>query len=412
MDHASDGRERPAADNAAAPAARAAGTARVSALMPRIAPRRALGATAESRPRLVVVNGAFRLAEPAEPAPPAWRAGLATLLDWLGIDAAFLPARGAERLGPVTGWPGRVRRRAEPGAPEFAPWAAWCPTAFQNGGTPALPQALFVASYCLGHARACAGPRPRGADVMLLSPHPAACTAEQAHLDALPPAGVLRAMIRAALAEGRERIAILVHARHRAAVERLRLAEDARLCPEGTDLSIRSIEEALPALMAGAPWDAIIAMPDLRGTVFAMLAETTGVRGAWPMLWCSRRGLERVTAEALGAPEGPLPLDAAVLVHALALALREAGRGGAALRLHESWARLRDRGVATPGRGSDAPYVTEVPEAEFLALVCRDAAAGPRAQAPWRALEKNQQRSVFGNLAPALRIVSANPASS
>ncbi|MFM7348187.1 MAG: hypothetical protein ACKO01_01715 [Erythrobacter sp.] len=410
MDHASDGAGWPAADKAGAVAARARRGAAPPRL-PRIVPRLAPKATAGSAPRLAVVSNAFRLAEPRERAPQDWREHLASLLAWLGIEAEFVPTPPGSLLKRVAGLAPQPHRRAAT-APVFAPWTAWCPTTFQNGGIPGLPQALFVASYCLEHERAFADPRGRGTDIMLLSPHPAACTAEQAHRDALPRAGVLRAMLRAALADGRERIAILANARHRAAIQRMRLADDPRLTREDACLEIISIEESLPVLMSGsAPWDAIIAMPDLRGMVFAMLTEVTGVRGPWPMLWCTRTGITRITAEALGEGAGCLPLDSAVLVHALALALRDAGRGRAALRLHEGWARLRDSGVTTARRGDDAPYVTRVAEAEFLALICRNAAASKRAQTPWRALE-NLQMSVLGNPTPTLRIVSSNLASS
>lgn len=367
-------------------------------------------------PLLSVVSAEFRLGEPAERAPHDWHAALGSLLGWIGIETRFVPAPRARRLPTMSEW-GRPGRRGRSGAaiPLFAPWTSWCPTAFQNGGRPGLPPAQFVASYCLGHD--CA------ADIMLISPHPSTCTAEQSHLDALPRAGIMRAMIRAALAEGRERIAILVHARHRAAVRRLRLVEDRRLCPEGTRLEVLAMEEALPVLMAApAPWDAIVAMPDLRGIVFTMLAETTGVRGAWPMLWHAA-GLKLVTSEApedeacaaagkgAGKGEAHLPLDAAVLVHALALTLREAGHEASARLLHDAWSRLRDSGAATARRGDDGRGVTRVPETELIAILCRNAEASQPAQTPWRAL-KNQPRSVFGNRMPGLRIVSSNLASS
>jgi hypothetical protein len=145
-------------------------------------------------------------------------------------------------------------------------------------------------------------------------------------------------MIRAAVAEGRERIAIIVHARQRTALAAMRLAEDRSLCPEGFAVDILAIQDALPALMApGAPWDAIIAMPELRITVFILLAETSGVRGPWPMLWY-KLGVRRVTSklrgEVRGEGTGRLPLDAPALIHALALTLHAAGKAGAALRLH------------------------------------------------------------------------------
>lgn len=368
------------------------------------------------RPRLALVSGGLRLAQPAEPVPADWRAALARVLDWLGTPAQFVPTPRIGGLVRLAGRQGSAPCTAA-AAPVFAPWRVWCPTAFQDGGAPGLPQAQFVVGYALEHARASADPRRGGVDMMLISPHPAICTGAQAHGNRVPRAGTMRAMIRAAVAEGRCRIAILVPIRHRAAVRALRLAEDPRLCPSGVNLEISTLEEALPALLGGAGrWDAIIAMPDLRAMVFATLAETTGARGPWPMLWYTRGGLVRITAEALCRDEGEgagyLPLEPTVLAHALTLALREAGLGRAALQLHHGWTRLRASGVTTPGRGDAAPYVTAVPETEFIALLCRDDSLGPQPDRPWRALA-HQHASVFsGNRPTILRIVSANLASS
>jgi len=144
----------------------------------------------------------------------------------------------------------------------------------------------------------------------------------------------------------------LVTARQRTALAAMRLAEDRSLCPEGFAVDILAIEDALPALMApGAPWDAIIAMPELRSIVFILLAETSGVRGPCPMLW-HKRGVRRVTSkvrgEVRGEGTGRLPLEAPALIHELALTLPAAGKGGAALNLYAAWARLRGRGVTTP----------------------------------------------------------------
>lgn len=336
-------------------------------------------APAPARPRLAVVNGGLRLADAAAPAPDDWRPAMAAILDWLGV-----PAQSA--AGP---------------APVFAPWSACCPTAFQNGGGPGLAQAQFVASYAIEHRRAFADPRARGVDMMLLSAHPAAVGS-----DGLPDAGTMRAMLRAATGEGRARTAILVPARRCAALR-------AKGLGEGLQIDILSPEEALPLLLADpVRWDAVITMPDQRGMVFALLAEVTGVRGPWPMLWHGREGLVRVTGEKLGAGEGPLPLDATLLTHALTLGLREAGLGAAALRLHTAWAQLRGSGVTTPARGDPAPYATEVPEAEFIALL-RHGTAPSRymVTSEWRALQ-NQSMSNSGNPTPGLRIVSANLASS
>lgn len=352
MDHASEGPGGPAVLAAAAPRA---------------------------RPRLAVVNGGLRLCEPAAPLPADWRSAMTALAQWLEVPVQHGPAP----------------------APVFAPWTAWCPAAFQNGGAPDLPEALFAASYAIEHPRAVANPRARGVDVMLLSPHPVA-----ARCGGMPLAETIEAMRAAAGSEGRERIAILLPARHRAAMS------------PGTEAQVDTLtpEEALPLLLRDpARWEAIIALPEQRGMIFALLAEVTGVRGPWPMLWHGRAGLAAITAEALaadgGAGDEPLPLDATLLAHALTLALREAGLSAAALRLHTAWTQLRGRGVTTPARGDPAPYATEVPEAEFIAMLSHCSAAPRHPQtSPWQAL-KNQPGLILGNPAPTLRIVSANLAS-
>lgn len=313
--------------------------------------------------------------------PLSWSTALAQVLDWLALETAFVPA------------PDRT-------APVFAPWEAWSPAGFQHGGSASLPDAQFVASYCLDHGRHGSGP----VDVMLISPHPAACEAGEANAAGLPPTGTLRAMIRAAVNEGRARIAIIGHAFHRDALAHLRLASDHALCPEGTALDILAIEEALPALMKpAAPWDAVIAIPDLRGIVFTLLAETSGVHGPWPMLW-HKRGLRRVTCEVRGDGSVRQPLDAPALVQTLALTLHAAGRTQAALQLHEAWARLRESGVTTPSRGSAAPYATELPDAELIGMLCAGDASPSRAPGGWAALKK-QTMLIFGSQIASLRVI-------
>lgn len=355
-------------------------------------------------PALSLVTPRFQLAEPAEPAPEDWRASLAQLLAWLRVDTEFVAPARAGRLSRMADWTLAAGKLGRP-APVFAPWIGWSPAAFQHGGLAGLPQAQYVASYLIDHARGATASKG-GTDIVLMSPHPAACMGEAAGDVPGPRAGVLRAMIRAARAEGRERMAIILHARQRNAIARQLLAAGRELTRDGLELDVLTIEEALAPLMAGAPrWDAIIAMPDLRSTVFTLLAETSGVRRAWPMLWYGR-GLELVTGEAPGEGASRLPLDAPALIHALALTLHEAGMGRAAWRLHDAWARLRDSGVTSAGRGSDAPYVTAVADAEFLALLCRDAAASKRPQAPWRAL-KNAEPAHCGSHSPTLRVVAS-----
>ncbi|MFO6448587.1 hypothetical protein ACLBKU_15740 [Erythrobacter sp. NE805] len=316
------------------------------------------------RPSLALVSPPFGLAPDA---PPEWRAALAALTDAFAIEPARLPAG-------------------------FAPWTSWSPAVFQDGGAPVLPPARFAASHCID-------PVPGGADIMLLSPHPAVGEGD---------ADTLRAMLGAAREQGRERTALIVHERQRATLAALRL-------DEGPAPEILAIEAAIPALLRPrAAWDAVIVMPDLRGIVAALLAEATGLSAPAPMLWHGE-GLVAVTCERVGeAASNPLPLDAQALVLALALTLGAVGECAAARRLHEGWALLRARGVTTRGRGSEAPYACEVGEAGFIALLCRETAAisgGHGAQGTWHD-RKNQHKWIFRAPTPTLRIVSANLAKS
>lgn len=359
-------------------------------------------------PTLALVTSRFQLAEPADAAPDAWREALTQLLAWLGVETEFLtPARPSGRLARMADWAASAGQLAAP-APVFAPWIGWSPSAFQHGGLTGLPQAQYVASYLIDHARGAPAARG-GTDIVLMSPHPSVCLAEAVGDVPTPRAAVLRTMIRAARAEGRERVAIICHARQRNAVARQLLAAGKSLTRDGLELDILTIEDALVPLMSGAVlWDAIIAMPDLRSTVFTVLAETSGVRRAWPMLWFGR-SLQLVTSETPGEGMSRLPLDAPALVHALALTLHEAGMGRAAWRLHDAWARLRDSGVTSTGRGTDAPYVTAVADDAFLGMLCREGAVSKRPQMPWRAL-KNAEIANSGGHLPTLRVVVSNGA--
>lgn len=361
---------------------------------------------ASAAPKLAVVSSRFRLSRPGEAAPEAWEMALARLLGWLGIDAEFLPAARPRRMPRMADW----RTSGHRAAPVFAPWIGWSASAFQQGGITGLPAAHYICSYLIDHARgAAASAGPAGIDMVLMSPHPAVCTADAAGDVPTPRAAVMRAMIRAARAEGRERIAIIVHARQRNAIARQLLASDKGLTRDGLALDVLTIEDALPQLMTvGAPWDAVIAMPDLRSTVFTLLAHTSGVRRAWPMLWFADEGrLQLVTSEAAGEGMSRIALDAPALIHALSLTLHEAGIGRAAWRLHEAWARLRDSGVTTAGHGGDGPYVSIVEDSAFLDLVERDGAVSKRPQRPWRAL-KNAEIANSGSQIPHLRVVASN----
>ncbi|WP_073973700.1 hypothetical protein [Erythrobacter donghaensis] len=356
------------------------------------------------RPQLALVDARLRLVHPAGGIPAEWCTALDALLGWLGIAANILPAAPRGRFKRLTDW-------STPGAPLFAPWLGWSPAAFQHGGLGHLPQAQFVVSYLLDHPRS-APPGLGGPDLMLMSPHPAQCLAEAAGDVPVPRAGVLAAMIRAARAEARARLAIIVTARQRNAVATRLLAAGRELTGAGLTLDLLTLEEALPLLMGTrAPWDAVIAMPDLRSTVFTLLGHTSGVCRAWPMLWFAgegERALRLVTSEAAGEGASRLPLDAAALIHTLALTLKAAGAARHAARLHEAWALLRDSGVTTAGNGqSGAPYAREVADDAFLAMLCRGDAVSKRPQRPWRALEE-QKSAGTGSQSAHLRIVSSS----
>lgn len=360
-------------------------------------------------PALSVVTSPLRLAQPAEPPPKGWEPALAMLLDWLDIQAEIVSEARSHRLPRMTGWARAAVGVGDP--PVFAPWIGWSPTALQHGGLATLPQAQFTMSYCIDHPRGSQAGRG-GVDLVLVSPHPALCNAEEAGAVPSPRRGVLRAMIRRARGEGRERLAIILHARQRNAVARQLMVEGKSLTRDGLALDILTIEEALAPLMSGnAPWDAIIAMPDLRSTVFMLLAESSGVRGGWPMLWCSGKGgndATLITAETPGEGASRLPLDAPALILSFALALREAGARQAAARLHEAWAQLRDSGVTTAARGAAAPYVTVLPDAEFIARLCAGKAVSKRPQPTWRALGEMPRTTADGR-SPGLRLVASNP---
>jgi len=370
----------------------------------RLPPDTGVVSAAPRRPALAVVNSRFRLAAPPEAAPAGWQDGLARLLEWLGVDAEFVPAARARRLPRLAGW----GLAADVPAPVFAPWIGWSPVALQHGGTAALPDAHFVASYLLEHARGALN--GRGAiDLVLMSPHPALCETEEAGGVPLPSTAVLKAMILAARDEGRKRLAIILQARQRNAVAARLIALGKALTRDDFELDILTIEDALVPLLSGRPqWHAIIAMPDLRSTVFTLLGEACGVRCAWPMLWFAGEGaLRMVTSETPGECASHLPLDAAALVQALALALDRGGAGQAARRLHEGWARLRDSGVMTSGRGAEeAPYANAVADETFLAMITSDAAASKRPQPEWCALKKVALMTNAGSQVPRLRIVS------
>lgn len=358
------------------------------------------------RPQLALVSPRLQLGLPQEAAPADWHEGLARLVAWLGIAVEFVPSAPEGRLARMAAW-------VRPGAAvvTFAPWLGWAPNAFQHGGLAILPQAHWVASYLHEQGRGVMA-APGAVDLALLSPHPAGCSADEAGMPPLPRPAVLRAMIESVRAEGRQNLAIIVHARQRNAMTLQLHAQRSGLAGAGLAVSVLAIEEALASLSEGGTcWDAIIAMPDLRSIVFTLLARAHGVAGPWPMLWHGGPrgcGLLRITTEAAG--EGMLrpALDAPALIQALALALDRSGAPGAARRLHEAWARARAHGLATPTRAVAAPYVNTIEDARLVAMLTENLPTSQRPVQPWRAL--GAHRSAAPGTQPAgLRIVTSSP---
>ncbi len=343
----------------------------------------AAGSWPQSPMRLVGQNRlTLDLCDPAAPAD--WHAALTTLLDAHRIALEAAAALRSGGLRQVARW--ATGAGQAPPSPVFAPWQAFSPTALQNPlARAALPSAQWLVSYLFDPAP----PRAGGAgclDVMVASPHPAACLEDEAGHAPLPRKAVLNAMIAAARDEGRERLALIVPAHARSAMAQRLLAGDRALTRGDMALEIVAIEDAISRLIRSAEtWDALIVMPECRSIIAAILAETSGVEGPWPLLWLDR-GLVRVACERIGESPAVRPLDAAVLVQALALAARHGGMGFAARRLAESWARLRDSGVTTPSRPVFAPYGKVVSDAEFIALAANHDYPAGRPVPGWKAL--------------------------
>lgn len=332
---------------------------------------------------LRLVSTGLRLAAPVVPPQGAWEAGFARLLGWLEIAVDTVAAPRAPGLRKVTGW---ARGVAAPSALQFTPWQAISPVTLQHGASSDLPRADWAVSYLFDHGPGSAV-RAGTLDLALISPHPAVCTAGEEGTAPLPRLAVLEAMLRAARAEGRTRIAIIVAASQRNAMARLLLLADRALTREGIALEVLPVEAALPGLNCARPrWDALIVMPEWRGIAFSLLAEVTGRKGPWPMLWHSAQSPVLATSEALCEAGARLTFDAPVLIQTLALTLHYAGMATAAKRLHEAAARLRESGVVTASRGSPAPYVKSLSDGEFIELVCASISGGHRAAPHWHAL--------------------------
>ena len=337
---------------------------------------------------LSLVSGTLLLAHADETVPGDWKNAVDTLTRALRIDASWVATKQTDSLLQ------KARRvvgsGAEDQAPVFAPWRVISPIAFQMGQISAAPPgAQWWASYLSDFGPTC----PTAVspiDVSLMSPCPEVCFSDDAMVGPLPRMNTLATMVRAAASEGRTKLAIVVREAARATLATRLLAFDPSLNDASLEIEFVSIEDAVVRLQRGAPhWDGIIAMPDLRGIVFAMLAEATDIKGPWPMLWFDR-GLRLVTSETQTGVSASAPLDATALRQALALLAKCSGRQYAAQRLYESWAALRDSGVVTKARGSSAPYVNEIDEAAFIDHAVQDRSGNTRALPVWRAVAREQ----------------------
>lgn len=335
-----------------------------------------------SRAHLRLVGApAIRLVLPQDPVPDIWQQGVSQILDWLHLDLPTEVKPTSTRLGQLAAWaaPGLgVERTAI-----FAPWRVISPSMLQKADGGSAPQMTWVSSYLFDYA---AGKLPRGGplDLVLMSPHPSACDMSHAGDVTLPRGRLIRTMIAAAKAEGRRKLAIIVDARSRNAMIRQLLLADRSLTRDGIELEILSVEDSLAMLVRKLDrWDALIVMPQWRSIVFAVLAEISGIKEPWPLLWY-RRGLELVTSEAIGPRTGKTTLDAPLLVLGLIAAMRQQGQPHNAKKLYEAAAQLWDRGITTPGRESFAPYAHHLSDEEFLRQITNSApAANHRPIQPW-----------------------------
>ncbi len=362
-----------------------------------------------ARRGLRLVSGGLRLAEPVVAPDPAWQGAFGDLLDWLGIAVHPAAAQRPTAFRKMADWARYAAGAGAGGAVQFMPWQVISPVALQQGGTADLPSAEWIASYLFDHTVGAGRARTAPLDLMLVSPHPAACIADEAGALPLPRPAITEAMIRAVRAEGRSRVAIIVPAALRNGFARQLLLSDRALTREGMELEIIAIEQALGNLTLARPkWDALIVMPELRSIVFALLTEATGIRAAWPMLWHGARGSMLVTSEALSEAGARLPLDAAVLIQSLAVTLHHTGMTAAARRLHEACVRLRDNGVVTPSRGSPAPYANTRSDSEFISLICAGMGIGSRPVPQWCAIGESLAGGTSGDPV-RLSLIASNP---
>lgn len=348
---------------------------------------RSLGTPVPNRPRAPLALAAVpaaRLAVPEGDVPDGWRQGLEGLLSWLNIDLAEAPSPAARRFSQLTEW-ASAAGGASPAA-VFAPWQTTTMTSLSQPGAGGAAQATWIASYLFDYGAARL-PRRNPVDVMVMSPLPWACEEAQAGHAPLPSPSLVRTMIAAAKAQGRSRLAIIVDAASRNTITGQLLMADRALTREDIAITIVPVEEALRTLVRQCEaWDALIVMPQWRSVTAALLAELSGITQPWPLLWF-RRGLQRVTSEAAVPTSAAAGFDAPLLVLSLAAALQAQGQTFAANKLYAAAAQLWERGVATPGWPSAAPYTRQLSDAEFLQHIpLTPPSASGRALQPWRAL--------------------------
>jgi hypothetical protein len=367
---------------------------------------RSLGTPVAQRSRAPLALAAVpaaRLALPAGDVPDSWQQSLEGLLNWLHINLAQAPSPAARRFSHLTEWAsagGSVSQAAV-----FAPWQTSTTTSLFQPGAGGAGQATWIASYLFDYGAARL-PRRSPLDVMVMSPLPWACEEAQAGHGPLPALRLITTMIAAAKAQGRSKLAIIVDAASRNTITSQLLMAERALTREEIAITIVPVEEALRTLVRQCEaWDALIVMPQWRSVTVALLAELSGITGPWPLLW-HRRGLQRVTSEAAVPNPRATDCDAPLLVLSLVAALQEQGQGFAARKLFEAAAQLWERGVATPGRPSDAPYAHQLSDAEFLQHItlAAPAAASTRLPEQWHMLTETgntpRPRSV-----PDLRLV-------
>lgn len=349
------------------PAGRAHGTAPVS-----------------NSPCLKLVSNALVLGGVAVDVPSQWRDAINGLIAFERTEICWAPApqhSGIRAMRRLTG-----KHEAAQGAPLFAPWQARDPADLQApANSTKIPRGHWLTSYLFD----CGADRPATRpiiDLMVASAHPSACLPAEDCDVALPRGSALSAIFDAIFAERRCRIAMITPQRTASAMARRLLASGRATRRADCKIEILTIEDALGALMAGAPaWDAIIVAPQLRSIVLAILGEATGLTGPHPLLW-HNRSLTMIGCETLRPWQDHQPLDAALLAQSLALAARHGGQMPLAQRLFSGWARLRESGAATPSRGSAAPYATILDEAEMIARIPAVWDARGRPGPVWQAL--------------------------